>query len=104
MAKKKNRRPNVSQETLERARAEMRGERTAPVMADSTGAVIATAPKAKVAPKRSGNLATRRIPSLEELRSEYGYVISDLRNLAILAVILLIAIAAAAILLPKPTG
>jgi hypothetical protein len=102
MAKKKSKRPNLSAETLERARAEMRGDRVAPVMAEPTGAVAA-APKAKVAPKRSG-LATRRIPTLDELRSEYSYVMRDLRSLVILAGILLIAIVAAAILLPKPTG
>jgi hypothetical protein len=102
MAKKKNKRPNLSQETLDRARAEMRGDRIAPVMADAApGAVIA--PKAKIATKRPGNLATRRIPTMEELRVEYSYVATDLRTLVILAGLLLIAIAAAAVLLPKPT-
>jgi hypothetical protein len=105
MAKKKNKRPNLPQETLERARAEMRGDLPQVVAAaeapNGTSSLAATAkPKAK----RSGSLATRRIPSTEELLAEYAYVLKDLRNLFILAAILLVSIIALAILLPRATG
>ena len=108
MAKKKSKRPNLSQETLERARAELRGERPEPVAEaapSNVSAVVAPA-KPKTATKRAANpsLATRRIPSVSELIAEYSYVIRDLRNLAILAAILMIAIVVAAIVLPRPTG
>ena len=104
MAKKKSKRPNLPQETLERARAELRGEHVdvAPVetVRPSGATVVAARPKGA---KRTGaNLATRRIPSLEELRAEYAYVTADLRNLAVLAVILLVGIVAAAVVLPHP--
>jgi hypothetical protein len=106
MAKKKTKRPNLSQETLERARAELRGDRSEPVAvaekvsANGGPAVAAAKPKRATAP----NLATRRIPSIEELIKEYSYVLKDLRNLAILAIVLLLAIVVAAVVLPRPTG
>lgn len=105
MAKRKSKRPNLSAETLERARAELRGDlpETPVVVAPaSNGSAVSAAPK----PKRSlaASPATRRIPSIEELIKEYHYVLVDLRNLAILAVILFVAIIAAAILIPRPTG
>src|SRR5437773_8834967 len=108
MAKKKSKRPNLSQDTLERARAELRGERPEPVAvadsAPSNGSAVAAKPKA--VPKRAANpaLATRRIPTVSELIADYGYVLHDLRNLAILATILMLAIIVAAIVLPRPTG
>src|SRR5258706_11874140 len=98
MAKKKSKRPNLPQETLERARAELRGERTevaAPVETVRPGGAGVVAPRPKTAKRAGANLATRRIPSLEELRSEYAYVTADLRNLAILALVLLVGIVAA---------
>jgi hypothetical protein len=107
MAKKKSKRPNLSQETLERARAELRGERTevvTPVETVRTGGATIVAARPKQSKRTGANLATRRIPSLEELRTEYGYVTADLRNLAILAVILIAGIIAAAVVLPHPTG
>ncbi len=110
MAKKKSKRPNLSQETLERARAELRGERPEPVAAaegaPSNGSAVAAAARPKAATKRPANpsLATRRIPSISELIADYGYVLKDLRNLAILAAVLMLAIIVAAIALPRPTG
>ena len=107
MAKKKSKRPNLPQETLERARAELRGERTevaAPVEAVRPTSTGTAAPRPKAGKRTGVNLATRRIPSLEELRAEYSYVTSDLRNLAILALILIAGIIAAAVVLPHPTG
>ncbi len=107
MAKKKSKRPNLPQETLDRARAERRGEAfgSAPVTVpenNGSNGTMAVAAKPKVA-KRSPSM-TRRIPSISELIQEYSYVLSDLRYLAILAAILFIAIVAAAVLLPRPVG
>jgi hypothetical protein len=118
MAKKRSKRPNLSQETLERARAELRGERPDQAEVESVGAVtstgvsngasagaVAAASAAKPKIKRGGGtLATRHIPTTDELVKEYAYVLKDLRNLAILAGILLLIIIGAAILLPRPTG
>ncbi len=106
MAKKKSKRPNLSQETLERARAELRGDYAEPVPAAPSvgnGAAVAEVKAAK-APKRNPAFATRRIPSIDELVAEYGYVLRDLRNLAILAVALLAIIIVTAVVLPRPTG
>ena len=104
MAKKKNKRPNLSQETLERARAEMKGER----MDTAVATEGQSSSKSTVAPmkvKRSGQpLATRRIPTTSELLGEYQYVLRDLRYLAILAILLMAIIVVAALTLPKPTG
>ena len=108
MAKKKSKRPNLSQETLERARAEMRG--TLPDQAATAGsasngsAVMASAAAAKKVKRAGTPLATRHIPSTEELIAEYNYVLKDLRYLFTLAGILLLAIIIAAIALPRPTG
>jgi hypothetical protein len=94
---KKSKRPNLSAETLERARAEMRGELTPP----ASGAAPAAARPAKrtVAPT-----AARRIPTTDELISNYAYVMKDLRNLVILAGVLLLLIVAASLVLPRITG
>ncbi|MEP7289269.1 MAG: hypothetical protein ABI947_26250 [Chloroflexota bacterium] len=106
MAKKKSRRPNLSQETLERARAEMRGDLTpiteAPLTTNGSPAVVAA--RTKVKRTGSAALATRHIPSTQELMSEYAYVLQDLRNLAILAAVLMLIIIVAAVALPRPTG
>jgi hypothetical protein len=106
MAKKKTKRPNLSQETLERARAELRGDRAEPVAVAEKVSANGGLPVAAARPKRATapNLATRRVPSIEELIKEYNYVLKDLRNLAILAIVLLLAIVIAAAALPRPTG
>jgi hypothetical protein len=106
MAKKKTKRPNLSQATLERARAERLGE---PIEAVDRGegesvSSVAAVASAKPRAKRAPSLATRRIPTTEELLAEYAYVLKDLRNLAILAGILFLVIIAAAIALPRITG
>jgi hypothetical protein len=102
MAKKKSKRPNLSQETLERARAEMRTERVETVaVAQPAEGGVAVAPKPKPGRRPISTLATRRIPTKEELIAEYSYVISDLRNLFILAGVLLIAIIVIAVVLPR---
>jgi NADH:ubiquinone oxidoreductase subunit 6 (subunit J) len=110
MAKKKSKRPNLSQETLERARAEMRGtpldqSAMSPAVSASNGAAMTAAAVAAKKVKRAGTpLATRHIPTTEELIAEYNYVLKDLRYLFTLAGILLLAIIVAAIVLPRPTG
>src|SRR5262245_5957167 len=107
MAKKKTKRPNLSQSTLERARAERLGERPEPVVGtdgENVSSVAAAATGVKPKAKRAPSLATRRIPTTEELLAEYAYVLKDLRNLAILAGVLFLVIIAAAIALPRITG
>jgi hypothetical protein len=109
MAKKKSKRPNLSQETLERARAELRGERAEPAGAvesapSNGGTVVAARPRATTKRTTGSSLATRRIPSTSELIQEYSYVLRDLRNLAILAALLMLAIVVAAVVMPRPTG
>ena len=100
MAKKKSKRPNLSQETLERARAEMRGE---PVqVAEAVPVEMGQAPASKPKVKKTGiGLATRHIPTLDELLNEYAYVLVDLRNMLILAAVLFAVIIVAAIVLPR---
>lgn len=106
---KKSKRPNLPQETLERARAELRGE-AAPLTIDSdTEAVEVTPiPKPKVKTvtsstptkaKRTGSTTVRRIPTIEDLLGDYRYVLRDLRHLGILAGSLLIAIVVISFLL-----
>jgi len=93
---KKTRKPNLPQETLERARREM--ERThggsEPIIVE---ALAADAPPAgaKSSPARrpmpTGRVAAGSITATpQELRAQYYYVINDLRNMAALATILLI--------------
>ena len=107
MAKKKTKRPNLSQETLERARAERLGERPEPITGTdgaSVSNVAASATGVKPKAKRTANLATRRVPTQEELLADYAYVLTDLRHLAILAGILFVLVIAAAIIVPRITG
>jgi hypothetical protein len=101
--KKSSRRPNLSQETLERARAELRGEKMAAAATVETGAdgtaAAATGAKAKVA-RPTTSLAARRVPSAEELKAQYSYVLSDLRHLLTLAAALFVFIIIVAIVMP----
>jgi len=112
-----SRRYNVSQETLERARAEMRGEvattdeavvstrkstsrvQIYPSTPGTAPASAAVKSSAKRAPLISG---LRKIPTIPELQEEYRYVNHELRNLAIIAVVLLAGVFVAALLLPRP--
>jgi hypothetical protein len=107
MAKKKSsNRPNVSAETLERARAELRGERQA-TPADGTPKAGAKStakgatPGAKGTARAGFGLATRRVPSAEELKAEYAYVTQDLRKLMMVAGLLFaVVIVTALVVLP----
>jgi hypothetical protein len=81
---KKSRKPNLPQETLERARRELERsgdlpEQPAPPP-DTASAVSATAPAAKPAPKPAQRPA-RQV----DLAQEYSYVIEDLEQMAMLA-------------------
>jgi hypothetical protein len=81
---KKSRRPNLPQETLERARRELErsGELPAPPTqpADTASAVSPPAPAAKPAAKPAQRPA-RQV----DLAQEYAYVIADLQQMAMLA-------------------
>ncbi len=106
MAKKKSKRPNLPQETLDRARAELRGDLPAesePARSagmNGSGAAVA-ASRPKTGARTTGtSAATRRVPTLDELRAEYSYVSKDLRKLVIVAVALFLIIITAALVLP----
>jgi len=111
---KKSKRPNLPQETLERARAELRGDTyIAPIEdEDAAPSAITTAAKAKPSAasvqinrvKRAAAQSVRRIPSIEDLLTEYHYVLRDLRNLAVLAGVLLVAILALSLVLSHVSG
>ena len=108
MAKKKSKRPNLPQETLERARAEMRSDSApvsvateAPVSAAAAAGLGATPKKVK---RPGASSASRRIPTTQELIVEYQYVLHDLRNILILSAILLIAIIIARLVFAVPVG
>lgn len=84
MAKKKRSRPNISAQTLERARAELD-------MGDE--AVVeskASATKPEVKPKQQVVKSVKRTISREELSAEYGYVLGDLQSMALLAALLFV--------------
>ncbi|MCS6870340.1 MAG: hypothetical protein RML95_01920 [Anaerolineae bacterium] len=82
MAKKRSK-PNIAPEVLERARAELRSKAAAP---DAPKADAESVASAKAKPiVRSGTLATRRVPTKEELDHEYRYIIRDLRAMLTLA-------------------
>jgi hypothetical protein len=83
MAKKRSK-PNLPQEVLERARAELRGSAAADSKAKSEAQEAAAAAKSKPI-VRSGSLATRRVPTKEELDQEYRHIIRDLRAMLTLA-------------------
>jgi hypothetical protein len=111
---KKSKRPNLPQETLERARAELRGDAyVAPDETDEAAPMAITA-AAKAKPsaasiqanrvKRAAAQSVRRIPTVEDLLTEYHYVLRDLRNLAVLAGVLLVAIAVLSLVLGRISG
>jgi hypothetical protein len=83
MAKKRSK-PNISQEVLERARAELRGSLSKPAASAPEAESASAAAKAKPI-VRSGSLATRRVPTKEELDQEYRHIIRDLRAMLTLA-------------------
>ncbi|MBN2303614.1 MAG: hypothetical protein JXQ72_04015 [Anaerolineae bacterium] len=81
---KKTRKPNLPQETLERARRELERSGEAPILVQPKAAVPAAGAavppaQAVVKPRRQS------ASSAADLREEYAYVISDLQNMGILA-------------------
>lgn len=78
---KKSRKPNLPQETLERARRELGQAPAAP----ASGASAETPKTAEVRKPRVA-VPARAV----NLREEYAYVVQDLQNMAILASALLI--------------
>jgi hypothetical protein len=111
VAKKRTRRPNLPAEALERARAELRGE-SAELPATDGNAASAFASAASAAPAVSrakfatgtASAASRRIPTMDELRAEYKHVTNDMRKLLITSAVLFVVIIVAAIVLPSVGG
>lgn len=90
---KKRRRPNISEATLERARAELYG-------GSSNGSVVA-APSPAVERKIEASkpaFRTKSTVSLDDLKHEYAYVMIDLRDMALLAAFLFVALVVAALI------
>lgn len=95
-------RANIPAETLERARAELRGDIIADVPQETAAKAArdlnkATAPRLKKAAPVAG---PRRIPTIEELQQQYHYVGREMRTLAVLAVSMFAIIIIAAVVLP----
>lgn len=76
---KKSRKPNLPQETLARARAEMYG---------TTPAAGPAAPAAK--PAAGHSPVARPVTRTADLHQQYAYVIKDLRNIMILAGVIIL--------------
>ncbi len=90
MAKKVTRRPNLPQETLERARRELEGSgEIAPIPAARTRVVSSASPTPAPVAARQQPLIVRRSADLSK---EYHYVVRDLRNMAMLAATMLVAL------------
>ncbi|NJL95002.1 MAG: hypothetical protein HC915_15410 [Anaerolineae bacterium] len=83
MTKKKTRRPNLPEETLARARAELYGESAAPVAAPAE-----SRPAPAPAPRKPAKPLIA--VSVEELKQEYGYVLRDLQSMGLLAILLVV--------------
>jgi hypothetical protein len=77
---KKTRRPNLPQETLERARREMaQGGIVIEQPIAGAGEAVAK-PKTVAGPRKMFSLTTEA-----DLRNQYAYVLLDLKNMALLA-------------------
>lgn len=93
MAKKKGRKPNISSQALDRARAELALEGHVDVTAEETPKERVTESK----PKQQVVRSFKKTMTRDELSQEYGYVIQDLRSMAILALILFVGMVAVSI-------
>jgi len=78
--KKSSARPNIPQETLERARQRAAGRIALPVEA--------SAASGGVAPRSRVQQTAPEMTTIEDLAAEYGYVLGDLRNMGLLAGVL----------------
>lgn len=101
MAKKKagsRSRPNIPQDTLNRARQQAGMAAEAPAPAAEKPAA-SKAPVAKSSAVRNRQQAARPVATIEDLAKEYAYVTNDLRSMAILAAVLFVGLIALALVL-----
>lgn len=92
---KKRRNPNLSQAALERARAELYANGEVP----SASAAPTPVAERKPAARPVATKITKSVLTIDDLREEYGYVLVDLRNMALLAGFLFVALVVAALVL-----
>lgn len=101
--KPQTRKPNISSETLERARRELaEGAQIAP--APTPKASNQTSVKSSTSRSKEDNLIIRssskkRTMSQDELSKEYGYVLRDLRSMGILAFALFVSMIVVSLIL-----
>jgi|GEM_PF-1202108 len=91
---KKNKRPNLPQQTLARARQELSGDDSS-----ASNNVPNTQSRAAARATVSPHAAPTRAVSVDDLREEYSYVITDLVSMGILAGILFAALLTASFVL-----
>ena len=125
MAKRRRKKPNISQAVLEQARqgaVDQGSEDEAPAESTAPAAETAAEPTPRARRRRRDLQATQlerrkgegnldgeyvadllanptKVVSEEDLRADYGFVIADLRNMGILAAVLFVALVAVALLL-----
>lgn len=93
MAKKKNiDNLNLPQEALARARAELAAEKGKPVEEISTKAASEKVIKKTSSAQHVSSF--KRTMTRDELQAEYGYVLADLKSMALLALLLFIGMVA----------
>jgi hypothetical protein len=93
MAKKgKGRQPNLPEEALARARAELYGETQAETPASQPQ--FTAQPRSTSKPK-----VAYRAVSIDDLRQEYAYVIRDLTSMFVLAAVLFVGLIVASLIL-----
>lgn len=99
MSKKKlEKRPNVSNEALERARRELYGTDAPTITVEGQRVGEGNAP-VRSAKKDYVVSSVKQTMTRDELALEYGYVIKDLRNMALLALILFVGMVAVSLVL-----
>jgi len=91
MAKKVVRRPNLPQETLDRARRELESSGEIAPIPDVKARIVSSAAPARAAAPAAQPLIVRRSV---DLRQEYHYVVHDMRSMALLAGAILIVLVA----------
>lgn len=79
---RKSNRPNLPEQTLARARAELYGDQFAEA-APAVAVPVVHQPHHK---------PRARVVTLDELKTEYAYVINDIRNMFILAGVLIVSL------------
>jgi hypothetical protein len=104
VTKRRTKRPNLPQEALERARAELRGEITEAAVEMPSDATPSARAKRTTTSTTPAYTQSRRVPTIDELRKEYAHVRRDLRKLFVLSGVLLAVILVAALVLPPIVG